>query len=404
MKGVNAVRIESEQSSPSERFKKPILSLLICARNDKYQGNSVWRLQTALNCTAQNVHDLGKEGDVEIVVIDWGSDTPLSDVLPLTPAAARIVSFMYVPRAVADEVRGDSPFPEVLALNAGVRRANGEYIGRIDQDTILGTHFFKTFFEMYEKPRLLVPLESALLLANRRRIPYRFAVRCPSAWVVDRFIRCFWRILPLMNPLPPHLFYQSFVGIWLLHRDRWNECGGYDERFIYMDWQEVDMILRLTPKYTLINLGELTDHDLYHMDHAHPLGSWEAGRNRKSNPTRDLDNRPEEFYPNGEGWGLTRYALELRPPPARSQPEERATSDQLRTKWVAFMLITLMSGIQIAVDILLLYSLIPARRRLFFLYAVWKRRAQIAWDTIAGEPLVTWPRLLMDRWSKKSSG
>jgi hypothetical protein len=400
---VNIMHIESNRDSSPHRSGKPILSLLICSRNDSYQGNSVWRLQTALNCTAQNVHDLGREEEVELVVIDWGSDTPLRNVLRLTPAAARIVSFMFIPREVADKVRGDSPFPEVLALNAGVRRANGEYIGRIDQDTILGTHFLKTFFEMYEKPRLLVPLESALLLANRRRIPYRFAVRCPSAWVVDRFIRYFGCLLPLMNPLPPHLFYQSFVGIWLLHRNLWYECGGYDERFIYMDWQEVDMILRLTPKYMLINLGELTDHDLYHMDHAHPLGAWEAGRNRKSNPTRDFDNRPEEFFPNGEDWGLIRYPLELLPALSHPETEKVAASGQSRAKWLAFTLVTLVSGSQIALDTMLLYSLMPARRRLFFLYTVWKRRARIAWETIAGEPLVTWPRLLMNRWSRRPS-
>jgi hypothetical protein len=339
---------------------------------------------------------------VEVIVIDWGSDTPLRDVLRLTPAAARITSFMYIPKAVADEVRGDSPFPEVLALNAGVRRAKGEYIGRIDQDTILGTHFLGTFFAMYEKPHLLVPLESALFLANRRRIPYRFAVRCPSAWSVDRFVRYFRRFLPLMDPLPPHLFYQSYVGIWLLHRDLWFECGGYDERFIYMDWQEVDMILRLTPKHTLINLGELTDHDLYHLDHGHPLEPWSASRNRKTNPIRNLEHLPEEFYPNREDWGLMQYTFDIS---AYSPGRYDIQVDTLKPSsfaWLNFVALLLLSGLQIAWDNFLIFTIIPLRNSLFSL-KVWKRRSQTVRETIAGEPMVRWPRLLMNRWSKEGS-
>jgi len=207
------------QTSVLTSSPRPIFTLILCSRSDEYQGNSRWRLQTALNYVGQAVHQLGRQDDVEVIVVDWGSDTPLRDILNLTPAAARIVSFMLIPPEIARVEQKDSPFPEVLALNAAARLANGEYIGRIDQDTLVGMHFLKTLFWLYEKPRLLVPFRHALMLSNRRRISVRFTAKSPSLWAVERLVRWFGRFLPLMDPLPPHLFYQSYVGIWLLHRD-----------------------------------------------------------------------------------------------------------------------------------------------------------------------------------------
>ena len=113
-------------------------------------GNSRWRLTTALNYVAQNVEEFGREGDVEILVADWGSEIPLREVLQLSPAAARIVSFIVIPPEIAHPLQKDSPFAEVLALNAAARRARGEYIGRVDQDTLVGKRFLEVFFELYE--------------------------------------------------------------------------------------------------------------------------------------------------------------------------------------------------------------------------------------------------------------
>jgi hypothetical protein len=329
-------------------MSEPLISLILCSRNDDYQGNSRWRLQTALNYLGQGLQALGREADVEVIVVDWDSPTPLLSALRLSPAAARITSFLVVPPDVAAAVRQDSPFPEVLALNAGVRRARGRYIGRIDQDTLLGERCLRILLDACEHRRLLVPTESALLLANRRRIPYRVAVKSPPFWIVDRIIRLLGRRLPLMDPPPPERFYQSYVGIWLLHRDIWEECGGYDERFLYMDWQEVDMILRLTPKYALVNFGEITDHDIYHLDHGNPWVSWGTRRHRRTNPIRDLEHMPDAFYPNGASWGLADRPLELRG--ASDEGAGFAWERETRSAWAALLVVLVVAGIQSAGD------------------------------------------------------
>jgi Glycosyltransferase like family 2 len=378
------------------------LSLLICSRSDQYQGNSLWRLEVALNYVCQTVCKLGRENEVEVIVIDWGSKAnPLSEVLNLVPEAEHIVSFLYVPPDVAKATQKDSPFPEVLALNAGVRHSKGKFVGRIDQDTLVGEQFLQTFFSMVEKQKLLVPLEQTMMLSNRRCIPYRVAVCCPSFWSIDRFVQWFGRWLPLMNPLPPFLWYQSFVGIWLLHRDIWHECGGYDERFIHMDWQEVDMMLRLSPKYHLVNLGELTDHDLYHLDHASPLGSWEAKRNRKANPVRNLEHQPEQSFPNDANWGLVGYPLIHTCYSSVGKDSHTVRQQTQQSKWLAYFTLITFTGIQIALDQVLLLTVIPTYKMLNRWYGGWCYRFRVLRERVLRKPMHTWPRLLTEIWTEK---
>jgi hypothetical protein len=377
--------------------RAPILSLVLCSRSDQYMGNSIWRIATALNYAAQNIHELDRADDVEILVADWGSQTPLREILELSEAAAGIVSFILIPPELAQDLQRDSPFPEVLALNAAVRRARGMYIGRIDQDTLVGKHFLNTFFEMYESPRLPVPLDGALLLSNRRRIPYRLANRCPPSWAIERFIDRFGESLPLMNPLPPHLFYQSYVGMWLLHRDLWIECGGYDESFLYMDWQEVDMILRLTPKYTLINLGELTDHDLYHLDHGNPRQPWGSDRKRKTNPVRSREQPPPRQHPNGPDWGLNEYPLQAMSALRPTHASNPSTSSLRYSQRFTFALLLLTTRTQIEWDRIVTFSRQAVIRPLRFLLSlspVWTRRVRMARESVREQPLRNWPRSL----------
>jgi hypothetical protein len=308
------------------------------------------------------VHRLGREDDVEIIVSDWGSEIPLRDVIALTPEAAQVVRFLIIPAEIARIEQKDSPFPEVLALNAAVRRASGEYIGRIDQDTLVSRRFFETFFWLREKRRLLVPLDSAVMISNRRRIPYRFANHCPSQWVVDRYLRCFGRFLPLTSTPPRHYFYHVYIGILLMHRDIWYRCGGFDERFIYMDYMELDLTLRLSGEYQVIDFGDLVDNAFYHLDHERPRISRRVNRyERKANPLGSLDNMPAELCPNGADWGLHNHQLEVLQTSLEPQ-RSRSSRQQLPVRWTAFVAITLLSALQAMGDVLISYVIRGLRR------------------------------------------
>ncbi len=280
------------------------LSLILCARNDRYMGNSLWRLQTALNYLGRRVRDGNWIGRVEVIVTDWGSETPLRTALHLEPAAAAMARFVEVPPHMARELQRDSPFAEVIALNAAARRSTGDFIGRIDQDTLIGRRFLPKFFEICEgRADLPVAPDRALFFANLRMIPYRFAVRCPSLPLVERFVDEFGdRILP-EHAESRGPFYSRGVGIWLLHRDRWAECGGYDERMIYMNSMEINMIRRLLKQYPLFDLGLMTDYSFYHLEHYHPRRVRKSGTHRPVNPSRPFLD-PDALRANDAAWGL----------------------------------------------------------------------------------------------------
>jgi len=397
-------------NDPANFPKKPALSLILCSRNDQYMGNSLWRLQTTLNYAAQRVHELSREADVEVLVADWGSEIPLRDVLELSPAAARIVSFIQIPPETARDLQKDSPFAEVFALNAAARRSSGDYIGRIDQDTLVGKRFLEYFFGLYEgRQHLDVPLNSALLFANQRMVPYRVVVRDPSFWAVDRFTDWFGRFFKI-EVSSRNLFYNHGVGIWLIHRDLWSECGGYDEQMIYMNLMEVNMISRLMNKYQVINLGQLVDYVFYHLEHYHPLTTRRSSTHRKVNPKLQFTNY-EIINPNGPDWGMVQYQLEIMPYSQEKNKAKEPAFSQPMFRWLSFLFMLLSAGIQMTGDeIIKMLRILPAGlldvwnklvEPFTRSYLVWAERFQIAQETVRRQPIVRWPKLLVILWTQR---
>src|SRR5258708_39099657 len=80
---------------------RPLLSFFTGARNDSYMGNFRWRLETTINYLGASLRKLGREGAVEFVITDWGSEVPLHRVLNLTEEGRRVVRFILVPPAQA---------------------------------------------------------------------------------------------------------------------------------------------------------------------------------------------------------------------------------------------------------------------------------------------------------------
>ena len=153
-----------------------ILSLILCSRNDSYMGNSRWRLETSINLALLNAIKADFIDQLEIIVSDWGSEIPLMDVLKLVPDAEARVKFVHTPRDIAIVEQKDSKFPEVIALNAAARRAKGEYIGRIDNDTVVGEEFFRKFAQLHQNnPTDEIDLEDSFLFVERRSVPYRIS-------------------------------------------------------------------------------------------------------------------------------------------------------------------------------------------------------------------------------------
>ncbi len=326
-------RVAAVSLSP-DATDAPLLSFVLCSRNDRYQGDSKWRLEIALNSACEAARAVGRAEDLEIVLADWGSREPLRDCLNLTAAAAARVRILHVPEEVVSEVSTGSPFAEVLALNTAVRRARGTWIGRIDQDAIIRPRFLARMLDILEG-RLDIGLDPrrAMFLANRRQVPFRFAARRPSLWSVHRFVDLYGSRLPLMFPMEPERFYQSFVGIWLLHRDAWHAARGFDERMVHRNWMESDMYLRLRDRMTLVDLGALTDHAIWHLDHIDPLRAEPA---RPTNPRAD-DQVQRASETNGPHWGLAAVEVIEGVTPPRTGRAASTAPEPVRFAWLVLL-------------------------------------------------------------------
>jgi len=281
-----------------------ILTFVLCSRNDGYRGNSLWRLQTTLNYLAHEASSIGRLEDVEVIVSDWGSRVPLRNAVRLSPEAAKATKFLEVPVDLASERQGDSPFSEVIANNAAIRRARGSFVGRIDQDTLVGSEFLERFFDAVDAGEIdNAPIRDALLFVGRRSVPFRFSSRSPSFEAVVDFVEKYRNVLPRegRGQLP---WFDAPVGAMILHRGLWHEYGGYDERLIYWGFMETDLAMRVRRKHPVVDLEPVIGCDFYHLAHS---------RRRRLSPSRKTNPRvrPTCQSPNDATWGLADRQVRL---------------------------------------------------------------------------------------------
>jgi hypothetical protein len=284
-----------------------LLSLILCSRNDSYMGNSLWRLETSINLALLNAKDANFLDELEIIVSDWGSEIPLSDVLCLVREGQEKVKFVHTPPAIAKIKQKDSKFPEVIALNAAARRASGEYIGRIDNDTIVGREFFENFNNLLAKTdSLWFDPSDAFMFIERRSIPYRFSSKSYPISYVSQYIKSYGSSLKVETARTWGLpFWWSPVGIMLFHKKIWYDSRGYDENLIYWGWMEGDLALRLDKKHLLIDFKDLAGNFLYHLEHYPSLTAY---KDRNGPATPRQKNEPKmrglSYQVNDENWGL----------------------------------------------------------------------------------------------------
>ncbi len=271
----------------------------------------MWRLATSINYVADQVFALKREREVEIVVADWGSQVPIAEVILLTEKAVSLTRFVHVKPSLAEEKQKDSPFGEVYALNVAARHSEGQYIGRIDQDTLVTKEFLISFFDAHEgKKDYGFDLKKSYMFAARKQLPYSFVKKEPDPEMIDSCIQRFRKWI--FSEELSFCHWASPVGILMMHRDMWDDLGGYDERLIYYWFMDVDLGTRLIQKYPIVNIGKAFGYDFFHLEHIRQ-GIRFRHSHRKLNPDWSKSFDKPVLNPNGSEWGLSKYNLERKP-------------------------------------------------------------------------------------------
>jgi hypothetical protein len=281
---------------------KPLLSLIVGGRNDGYMGDFLWRLGTAINFLADSLSAINALSEVELVVCDWGSETPLHNALALSPTGRAISRFVIVPPDMATAAQLDSPFPIPLVQNTAIRRCRGEFIAQTDSDILFRPQTLEILLDILQQRRSIgVDPREALLVCSRRHIPYNIAECYPSTTELHRYIDTHGAMLPY-EPLIPGFATPS--GLALLHRSLWEAASAYDEKLIYWGWMEIDLYLRITQRYPWIDLDNHGVH-LFHIEH-YPHRSSGA-QTRAMNPMEV----PTSFAAGNSAWGFADAELEV---------------------------------------------------------------------------------------------
>ncbi len=111
----------------------PYLSIVVTARNDDHGGNLLGRMQTFVNCLMAQCrrHELL----AELIVVEWNpvpGRPPLAEALSW-PSDGEFCDVRII-EVDADYVHGrfvhaaELPLYQMIAKNAGIRRARGEFI------------------------------------------------------------------------------------------------------------------------------------------------------------------------------------------------------------------------------------------------------------------------------------
>jgi hypothetical protein len=282
-----------------------LLSIFILARDDNYMHDFRYRITTTINYLARNLKRLERLNDVEILVVDWGSETPLAKTLPLLPEAEQIARFVYVPIEVIREVQTrEEDFNVSLAWNVAVRRTRCEFTLVFAADSLMTAYGLDTLLRLLEG-RLHIPaaVDQTYFLCCRYQVPWRFVESRPDLDEWDRFLLL--NTHDLLGESAALLGVSKGAGSLLMHRSLMEELHGADESLEQYGWGDMEFGLRITRRYPWMELSAFGIVQ-YHMEHA-PFGKRVSVVRQETNPW--IIN--PEFVVNDEKWGLADYEFEI---------------------------------------------------------------------------------------------
>jgi len=213
------------------------INFILCSRNDDYCGNPIERLKVSL---AHNIEILKEYNGWQITVVDWASDVKIEDAIGIKHPN---LQFLYVPKEITNKIK--SKFSEVHALNYAARLSNSKFIGRLDQDTMIGKKFIAWFFNNNCK-------EEEFYFCRRSDL---------NKGVFD--------IDGESGPNAPLSFdpWVCAVGILLVPTKYWKDCTGYNEENIHFNHMEHEFIFRLKQKISFVDLTHVIGYDFFHIYH-----------------------------------------------------------------------------------------------------------------------------------------
>src|SRR6185295_19067622 len=134
---------------------QPYLSVVVASRNDTQGGDPLARLQTLVNTLNAQCGRYGL--DAELIVVDWNppADRPrLRDAVRTPSPGGLALRFIEVPPAVHSAIPFSDGLPlfQMIAKNAGIRRARGRFVVSTNIDIVLSNELVQFLAERRLQP------------------------------------------------------------------------------------------------------------------------------------------------------------------------------------------------------------------------------------------------------------
>lgn len=281
-----------------------LLSIIIHGRNDNYMGGFIWRIQTVLNKIIKNVNDCKCSEDIEIVVLDWGSDRnrKLKDAIIIDQHIIKNVRFLYVDPETVKSVSSGSNYSSSHAMNCAIRRSNGLFVLSCDSDVYWCADTMVILLDALKNGHFRADqkkhnLNSCFFWSARRHIPVSFNNTQPSIAQIDEHIENNCHLYALDKP-NQHNFEGAACAL-LGTKQMWFESKGLDEELVGWGYNDIQIHKRLLLRYTYG--GDMDDYGLkfYHLEHY--INRHVPGENL-AQPNQHKWNG--EFAVNNDNWGL----------------------------------------------------------------------------------------------------
>ena len=275
-----------------------LLSIVLAGRNDGYLTDYLYRLETTINQYSVSIPDDSMEL-LELIVVDWGSEVPLCDVISLTPKAQGYTKFLEVPRKLAGDV-----FDQITAINVGIRRAEGEFIMLSDSDCVYTPYSLNQLFAILSKQRsdLPVELENHIFNISRVQVPESFVQRRPGYQAIQQNIS---KIANNLKIEGNHLqALGGYAGAQLMTKKMWQRMRGFieDENF---GWgaSDNDITLRVCKEGDWHNLAQFGV-ICYHLNHS-SISKADTSSSFLSQAKAVSQTRSHKFSEkNNPNWGM----------------------------------------------------------------------------------------------------
>lgn len=132
--------------------KSPVLSIVTTNKNDLYHENQLQRTKFILNYFIYSLKKMDAVNKVEYLIVDWGSNEPLSNYFCKEISMCPAIKFINVPKEETEKC--ELSFDYTKAINIGIENSSGENIMLTGSDAFFPLSVFNNLLNLLEQPNL----------------------------------------------------------------------------------------------------------------------------------------------------------------------------------------------------------------------------------------------------------